>query len=53
MCIKHIINLVWHQIEEASEDQTRGWCEDEEVNPMHEARGPRRRLISGVDRLVA
>jgi hypothetical protein len=28
-----------------------GWCE-EEVNPMHEARDPRRHLISGVDRLV-
>jgi hypothetical protein len=52
MCIKHIINLVWHQIEEASEDQSRGWCEDEEVKPMHEARGPRRHLISGVDRLA-
>jgi hypothetical protein len=28
-----------------------GWCE-EEVNPMHEARDPRRRLISGANRLA-
>jgi hypothetical protein len=29
-----------------------GWCEEEEVNLMHEARGPQRRLISGADRLA-
>jgi hypothetical protein len=35
-----------------------GWCEEEEeeeeeeVNPMHEASGPQRRLISGADRLT-
>jgi hypothetical protein len=28
-----------------------GWCE-EEVNLMHEARGTRRHLISGADRLT-
>jgi hypothetical protein len=55
MCIEHIINLVWHQVEEVLEDQSRGgggWCVEEEVDPMHEARGPRRRLISGTDRLA-
>jgi hypothetical protein len=52
MCIKHITNLVWHQVKEALEDQSQGWCVEEEMNPMHEARGPRRRLISGADRLA-
>jgi hypothetical protein len=52
MCIEHIINLVWHRVEEASEDQCQGSCEEEEVNPMYEARGPRRCLISGADRLA-
>jgi hypothetical protein len=51
MYIEHIINLVWHQVEEASKDQSWGWCE-EEVNLMHEARNPRRRLLSDVDRLA-
>jgi hypothetical protein len=52
MCIKHIINLVWHRVEEASEDQSWGGCEEEEVNPMHEVRGPWRHLISGADCLA-
>jgi hypothetical protein len=43
-------------VEEASENQSRGggeggWCE-EEVNPMHEVRGPWRHLISGADCLA-
>jgi hypothetical protein len=29
-----------------------GWCEEEAVNLMHEATGPRRRPISGADRLA-
>jgi hypothetical protein len=52
MCIEHIINLVWHRIEEASEDQSQGWFEEEKVNPMHKARGPQRRLISDADHLA-
>jgi hypothetical protein len=53
MCIEHIIKLVWHRVEEASEDQSRGGGGvEEKVNPMHEARGSRRRLISGADRLA-
>jgi hypothetical protein len=52
MCIEHIINLMWHQVEEASEDQNRGGGGEEEVNPIHEARGPQRRMISGADRLA-
>jgi hypothetical protein len=29
-----------------------GWHEEEAVNLMHEARGPRRRLISDADHLA-
>jgi hypothetical protein len=29
-----------------------GRCEEEEVNPMHETRGPLRRLVGGADRLA-
>jgi hypothetical protein len=52
MCIEHIINLVWHRVEEASEDQSHGWCEEEEENPIHDARGPQMRPISGADCLA-
>jgi hypothetical protein len=52
MCIEHIINPVWHWVEEASKDQSQGWCEEEEEISMHEARGPQRRLISGADCLA-
>jgi hypothetical protein len=50
MCIEHILNLVWHGVKKHRRIKAEGWRE-EEVNPMHEARGPRRRQISGVDRL--
>jgi hypothetical protein len=51
MCIEHIINLVWHWVEGASKDQRQGG-EEEEVNPMYEARGPQRQPISGASRLA-
>jgi hypothetical protein len=41
MCIEHIINLVRHQVEEASNDQSHRL-----------AKGQRKRPISGADRLT-